>query len=84
MILCHGHGDCHHVHYIVDAASSRQVIGRFGQPLNYGADGFGLSHPLDQLVGDVARVEIGKDKYVCLPPDDAVGRLLPGHRGNDG
>jgi hypothetical protein len=76
--------DGHDVDDVVHRAAARQVVDRLVHALEHGADGLGLGQPLDELVGDIARLEVRKDEHVGLAGNGRAGRLGLADPGDDG
>jgi len=67
-----------HTQDVVRTAAARQVGGRPVQPQQYLAVGVGPGHMLDELAGDISRVEVGEDEDVGFSGHLAVGQLAQG------
>lgn len=66
-------------------AAARKVVDRLGDALQDGAVSVGAGEALDQLVADVAGLEIGEHKHVGLAAIlEEPGGLELGDGGNDG
>src|SRR5690242_15052445 len=57
-------GDGHGVHNVFRLASARQVVGRFVQALQNGADGSGSGQPFSQFVTNIAGVDVGENQHI--------------------
>jgi len=51
-------------HDVLGAGAARQVADRFGEPLQDRADSLRTGQVLGQLVGDIARIQVGKNQDV--------------------
>src|SRR5690606_16551243 len=75
------------VDHVPGAAAAGQIIRRLRQPLKERTDRRRAGEPLDQLVGDVAGIEIGKDENVRGTPHPRTRELacrdLRNERGID-
>lgn len=77
-------GDGYDTHDVVGRAAARKVVDRLGDALQDGAVSVGAGEALDQLVADVAGLEIGEHKHVGLAGNGGAGGLELGDGGNDG
>lgn len=77
-------GDGHDTHDVVGRAAARKVVNRLGDALQDGAVGVGAGEALDQLVADVAGLEVREHEHVGLTGDGGAGSLELGDGGDDG
>src|ERR1700674_594478 len=73
-------GDGHDVHDILGRTAARKIVGRPVQSLQDGPDGLRAGQPLDQLISNITRIEIGKDQHVGPAGDRGSRGLGRSHR----
>lgn len=69
-------GDCDHLVDVIYGAAAAQVVDRTGDTLEDRSDGVGASKTLNELVCDVADLEVREDEDVGLSGDVAARSLL--------
>ena len=69
-------GDCDHLVDVIHGAAAAEIVDRAGDTLEDRSDGVGVAEPLDELVADVADLEVGEYEDVGVACDLAAGSLL--------
>ena len=77
-------GDDNCVKNICYGAASTQIINRFVQSLQHGADGQRTGFALNCLIRIVPGIEIRKNENACLTGDLGVGHFFLSNRRIDG
>ncbi len=63
-------GNGYHVDDVADAAAKLEYVDGFFHSEEYGSDGFGYFHGLEELVGNVAGIEVWEDEGVDATVDE--------------
>lgn len=61
--------DRNDIHDIINTAAAGKIEGRLVETLDDWSNCLSASHPLCDLVGDIARVEIRENEYIRLAGD---------------
>ena len=77
-------GDGDDANDIAGGATAREVVDRLGDALEDGAVGLGATEALDELVADVAGLEVGEHEDVGVTRDLALGGLQLSDLGHNG
>ena len=81
-IMCLYRRQRNNTYDILPGTASGQIVDGSCNSLKHGAVGFRPAQPLNQLIADVARIQVGENKHICLAGHIAVGSLGFGHLGN--